>query len=145
MWSLILMIFLNISPLHSSMFFFLFHLSSLIILDFIFFVPFHPTVFFYIFLDILLDQFCPCWPPEFFCCCYIYSCLFSDWMNSAVKGLLKIVFALLSDYNFCYTFFFTVYYTMIYHHCTVLQILLSRSYPCLNQYFCSWYWYWDLQ
>ena len=53
---------------------------------FCFLSHFIPRSFLYISLDLLLDQFVPCWLPQFLCYFYIYSCLFADWVNSAVKG-----------------------------------------------------------
>ena len=53
---------------------------------FCFLSHFMPRSFLYISLDILLDQFVPCWLLEFLCYFYIYSCLFADWVNPAVKG-----------------------------------------------------------
>ena len=97
------------------------------------------------FLYVSMDQFLPCWLPQFFCYFYINPYTFTDYVYSTVKVFLKIIFMLLFDYTFCYTFFFTVNYTVIWYHCTVLQMLLSWLYPCLHQYSCNWCWYWDLQ
>ena len=48
-------------------------------------------LFFVIFsLHLLLDNFFPCWLPHFSYCFCIYPCLFTGWINSTVRGLLKI-------------------------------------------------------
>ena len=105
MCSLVLMMSLTVSPLHTAQC--IFHLPFIIFdCSRLCFIPHFPLEFFLDFsFDLLFYEFVLCWLHHFFCCFYIYHCLFTDWVYSALKGFLKTVFTLFFYYIFCYTFF----------------------------------------
>ena len=111
------------------------HLSPLIVLSFVLVLSFPPTVFLYFPLIFYLINLFHADFLIFFCCFYIYPCLFTVWINYTVKVLLEIAFMLPFDCFVCYFFFIVIilWHSIIVHADWYCKFSLVSSYEELSE------------